>query len=161
MLASALRVGVRGRAGARRLSTIGGGEDILQASVGSDGRSRVVVDGFDAHGFEVGEVYARGGVLLLPRTWHLWRPTAFADITPDSLAAAMALSPSLEIMLVGAGAGVSAPVSDEVRDAFRRRGAVVEVMSTMNACATFNVLASEDRCVAAALLPVGSKGLGL
>ena len=47
-----------------------------------------------------------------------------------------------------------------LRAAIRARGPVVDVMDTGAACRTYNVLLSEARRVAAALLPVGTPASG-
>ena len=59
----------------------------------------------------------------------------------------------VDLLLIGAGP--SAGVLDgALREAFKARGIAVEVMDTGAACRTYNVLLSEERRVAAALIAV-------
>ncbi|KAF9166831.1 hypothetical protein BGX20_000092 [Mortierella sp. AD010] len=63
------------------------------------------------------------------------------------------MSPRPEILIVGTGK-VFAPLSPAVRSVVRSLGLQVDMMSTANAAATYNMLAEEGREVAAALLPL-------
>ena len=64
-----------------------------------------------------------------------------------------------EVALIGTGAS-QVFLHPEVMMCFYRRGIGVEVMTTDAACRTFNVLATEGRKVAAAMLPpaLGAEG---
>ncbi|KAF8933885.1 hypothetical protein BGZ58_006073, partial [Dissophora ornata] len=57
------------------------------------------------------------------------------------------------ILIVGTGKAFS-PLSPAVRSVIRGLGLQVDMMSTANAAATYNMLAEEGREVAAALLPL-------
>ncbi|KAG0223603.1 hypothetical protein BGW42_005755 [Actinomortierella wolfii] len=63
------------------------------------------------------------------------------------------MDPRPEIMVVGTGKAF-APLSPAVRSVIRGLGMHVDMMSTANAAATYNMLAEEGREVAAALLPL-------
>ncbi|KAF9978750.1 hypothetical protein BGZ73_000760 [Actinomortierella ambigua] len=63
------------------------------------------------------------------------------------------MDPRPEIMVVGTGKAF-APLSPAVRSVIRSLGMHVDMMSTANAAATYNMLAEEGREVAAALLPL-------
>ena len=58
----------------------------------------------------------------------------------------------IELLLLGCGRRMAPPPSG-LRQALRQAGIVLEVMDTGAACRTYNVLLSEERRVAAALLP--------
>ncbi|MGH6796969.1 MAG: MTH938/NDUFAF3 family protein, partial [Roseiarcus sp.] len=60
----------------------------------------------------------------------------------------------VEILLLGCGPRM-APVPPALRQGLRVAGIVVDAMDTGAACRTYNVLLSEDRRVAAALLALG------
>ena len=62
--------------------------------------------------------------------------------------------PATEILIFGGGA-TTPFVAPELRDALKAAGVIVEPMDTGAACRTFNVLLSEERRVAAALVAVG------
>ncbi|GJJ70142.1 NADH dehydrogenase [ubiquinone] 1 alpha subcomplex assembly factor 3 [Entomortierella parvispora] len=63
------------------------------------------------------------------------------------------MNPRPEILVVGTGKAF-APLSPAVRSVIRSLGLQVDMMSTANAAATYNMLAEEGREVAAALLPL-------
>ncbi|KAG0277481.1 hypothetical protein BGZ95_005879 [Linnemannia exigua] len=63
------------------------------------------------------------------------------------------MNPRPEILIVGTGKAF-APLSPAVRSVVRSLGLQVDMMSTANAAATYNMLAEEGREVAAALLPL-------
>ncbi|KAG0353278.1 hypothetical protein BGZ54_002307 [Gamsiella multidivaricata] len=63
------------------------------------------------------------------------------------------MNPRPEILIIGTGKSF-APLSPAVRSVIRRLGLQVDMMSTANAAATYNMLAEEGREVAAALLPL-------
>jgi uncharacterized protein len=76
-----------------------------------------------------------------------------ADLTIDSLAPIMAAEPRPAVLLLGCGKGMSV-VPRDVKAALRQAGIVVEPMDTGAACRTYNVLLTEGRDVAAALIAV-------
>jgi len=71
----------------------------------------------------------------------------------DSLAPVLAADSMPTILLLGCGRGMGV-VPREVRAALRAAGIVVEAMDTGAACRTYNVLLTEGRDVAAALIAV-------
>jgi uncharacterized protein len=105
------------------------------------------VDGYGPGGFRVGGDWHAGSMILLPSGV---RPL---DGTPsvESLAAVLAAAEALDILLVGMGSEI-APLPRPVRTALEEAGIGVEVMSTPSACRTYNVLLTEQRRVAAALV---------
>ena len=77
-----------------------------------------------------------------------WPDIDVADLQDSDFAALLASKP--EVIVVGTGAAIQFPPRDLVF-AMARRGVGFEVMDTAAAARTFNVLASEDRQVAAVL----------
>jgi len=82
-----------------------------------------------------------------------WQASGPDDLTEELLEPLFELAP--EIVLVGTGSVQVFP-KPELLMCFYRRGIGVEFMTTQAACRTFNVLVSERRNVAAALLPPGA-----
>jgi uncharacterized protein len=78
-----------------------------------------------------------------------WAPRAVAQLTLEHFAAALTWEP--EIILLGTGARQQFPAR-EIYTAILARGIGFEIMDTGAACRTYNVLVSEDRRVAAALI---------
>lgn len=71
----------------------------------------------------------------------------------DDLAPLLALADDVDVLFVGTGAEI-AHIPADMRSALEEAGIGVEAMSTPSACRTYNVLLSEGRRVALALIPV-------
>jgi len=78
-----------------------------------------------------------------------WRPQTLGELTLDDLDAVLALDP--ELVVLGSGSRQKFPGA-QLLAKLLSRGIGCEVMDTGAACRTYNVLASEDRRVVAALL---------
>ena len=107
------------------------------------------VDGYGPGGFRVDGVWHAGSLILLPSGV---RPLEGAP-SIESLAAVLAAAGELDVLLVGTGPEI-APLPRPVRAALEEAGIGVETMSTPSACRTYNVLLTESRRVAAALVAV-------
>lgn len=114
---------------------------------------RQLIIGYGDHGFTITGLRHEGSVLVLPTQTMPWPVRAMADLTVDSLAPIMTAEPRPAVLLLGCGKGMSV-VPREVRNALRAAGIVVESMDTGAACRTYNVLLTEGRDVAAALIAV-------
>ena len=75
------------------------------------------------------------------------------NLTLQSFDFVRSAEPAVEILLLGSGPKMGL-LPSKLRRELRDAGIVVDVMETGAACRTYNVLLSEDRRVAAALLPV-------
>jgi uncharacterized protein len=105
------------------------------------------VDGYGPGGFRVNGDWHSGSLILLPSGIHL-----LAGIpSVESLSPVLAAAEALDVLLVGMGAEI-APLPRPLRSALEEAGIGVEVMSTPSACRTYNVLLTEQRRVAAALV---------
>jgi uncharacterized protein len=80
-----------------------------------------------------------------------WPVKSVAEIAEWHLEKILGLNP--EVVLIGTGSR-QAFLPPELMMFFHDRHIGIEVMSTDAACRTFNVLVSESRNVAAALIPV-------
>jgi uncharacterized protein len=78
-----------------------------------------------------------------------WRPTSVQDLSPPDLEPLLELAP--EVVLLGTGARQQFPHAELLRILYQRRVGI-EVMDTSAACRTYNVLVTEGRSVAAALI---------
>ncbi|MDH5571682.1 MAG: Mth938-like domain-containing protein [Gammaproteobacteria bacterium] len=78
-----------------------------------------------------------------------WPPATLAQLTMEHIDIISSLEP--ELVLLGTGARLQFPVS-EILAPLHQRGIGLEIMDTAAACRTFNILMSEGRKVAAALL---------
>lgn len=66
----------------------------------------------------------------------------------------LGLAGQVDVVFIGTG-GMIAHIPSGLRDALEAAGLGVEIMDSPAACRTYNVLLSEQRRVAVALLPVG------
>jgi uncharacterized protein len=82
-----------------------------------------------------------------------WSATSLAELTPEDFAEVFAAGGAVEFVLLGVGL-VNALPPRAVRDALKAAGVGLEFMSTEAAARTYNVLASEGRRLAAALIAV-------
>jgi uncharacterized protein len=89
-------------------------------------------------------------LILFPnRVESNWAISSPEDLTDDDIVHLVADRPA--IILVGTGRTQRFPPSEILQPAYAQ-GIGVEVMNTMAACRTFNVLASENRDVVAAII---------
>ncbi len=103
--------------------------------------------------FRVSGAVHEGSLLVFPRRFLAWQVTRPEDITYERLMPDVEADETVEVLLLGAGkAAVILPKA--VREPLRAQGIAVEVMDTGAACRTYNVLATEERLVAAALIAV-------
>lgn len=111
------------------------------------------IDAWGGGGFRVSGVWRPGSLLILDDEARDWAPTALAALTPADFAAVLAAGGAVEFVLLGTGP-VQALPPREVRDALKAAGVGLEFMSTEAAARTYNIVASEGRRVAAALIAV-------
>lgn len=104
------------------------------------------VDGYGPGFFRIGGQVINGAVITGPRGTMTW--AGFED--PASL---LAMAGEIDVLFVGTGADV-AHLPDEFLDPLQEAGLGVEAMSSPAACRTYNVLLSEGRRIALALIPV-------
>ena len=114
---------------------------------------RAPVDAYGNGGFRFADMSHRGSILCLPSGIYEWPVRAPDDIDADALGRVVAEAEAIEVLLVGTGTDL-VPLSAQVRDALREVGVSSDPMSTGAAVRTFNVLLSEERRIAAALIAV-------
>ena len=112
-----------------------------------------VIQSYGDGGFRVNDRLFKGSVLVFLDQVAAWPVRSMAELTVESLAAVAGASPPVEILLVGCGPSL-ARISEQIRQAMREVGVVIDGMDTGAACRTYNVLASEQRSVAAALIAI-------
>jgi uncharacterized protein len=116
---------------------------------------RAPIDAYGNGGFRFADMSHRGSILALPSGIEAWATTSAAEIDPSSLSRILAEAAAIEILLIGTGPEMR-PLSREVRAALAVANLEPELMATGAAVRTFNVLLSEERAVAAALIAVES-----
>lgn len=104
------------------------------------------VDGYGPGFFRVGGAVYQGGIVVHAEAVAPW--AGYDDPAP-----LLALAGQVDILFVGTGAQIAYLPKPFVQ-LLEAAGVMVEAMSTPSAARTYNVLLSEGRRVAAALLPI-------
>lgn len=105
------------------------------------------VDGYGPGFFRVGGHVLRGPVLITP--WDAGPWGGLADV-----AAPLSLRGKIDVLLLGMGKDIAHPPA-AFRAELEEAGIGIEPMNSPAACRTYNVLLSEGRLIAAAMLPIG------
>lgn len=112
------------------------------------------IDAYGGGGFRVAGRRVEGSILILDDLLHPWPVTAFAGLGPDDIAPVLAAGAGrVEFLLLGVGPKV-APPPPALRQALQAAGMGLEVMDTATAARVYNVLVSEGRRLAAALIAI-------
>ncbi len=124
--------------------------DIKSFGEGSDLQ---LIHGYGDGGFRVSGTRHSGSLFLLPRLTTVWTPpTDLDDLTASDLVPLLG-DPAVPLLVLGAGQAPQHPFSD-LGASLRAHGIAFELLSTPAACRTWNVLMSEGRAAAAALVAI-------
>jgi uncharacterized protein len=117
-------------------------------------RQPIAIDSLGPGGFRVAGVWRPGSLLILADAPRDWRPARLAEITADDLRPVLdAPAGQVEFLLLGVGP-VQAPPPRALREALAKAGIGLEFMATEAAARTHNVLASQGRLFATALIAI-------
>jgi len=114
---------------------------------------RQLIQGYGDGGFRVSGARHKGSILVLPGQTFPWALDDIENLTLEDLAPIRDAVEPVGVLLLGCGAK-GALINPKLRAQVREWGAVIEAMDTGAACRTYNVLLSEDRDVAAALIAI-------
>lgn len=114
---------------------------------------RAPIEAYGNGGFRFADMSHRGSILCLPSGVHGWEPENDEALAVDDFARVFAEAGAIDILLVGTGPDLR-PLPKHLKSALRDAGIAAEPMSTGAALRTYNVLLSEERPVAAALIAV-------
>lgn len=112
-----------------------------------------LISGYGDGGFTVSGVRHEGSVLILPRQTLAWPVGTVDEASLDNLVGVLAAVPRPAILVFGCGR-VMKPPPASLRLQLRAHGIVLEPMDSGAACRTYNVLLTEGREVAAAIIAV-------
>ncbi|KVK56393.1 hypothetical protein BCY90_02755 [Agrobacterium deltaense] len=114
---------------------------------------RAPIDAYGNGGFRFADMSHRGSLLLLPSGIYGWEPVDAKELTVGHFEKVLAEAQDIEVLLIGTGDGMRV-LPKELRTAFKEAGISVDPMSTGAAVRTYNIMLSESRAVAAALIAV-------
>ncbi|WP_224824495.1 Mth938-like domain-containing protein [Cognatishimia sp. MH4019] len=104
------------------------------------------VEGYGPGFFRIGGEVHDGALLVLPAGQQAWN--GYTDTAPI-----LAAKDEIDVLFIGTGAEI-AHIPADLRNCLEEAGIGVEVMNSPSACRTYNVLLSEGRRIALAVLPV-------
>lgn len=117
-------------------------------------RNAPSIDAYGDGGFRLAGARHEGSVLILNDAPRAWGVTDFARLTLADLQPVLEAGVAdVEFVLLGTGARNALPPR-EVREGLRAAGIGLEFMDTPTAARLYNLLTSEGRRVAAALVAV-------
>ena len=111
-----------------------------------------LIHGYGGGGFRIAKQPYQGDQILLPRMRFDWRPPAWDKITIDDLAPIFS-DPLPPLLIMGLGQAPQG-LLPELQVGLSQKGISMEIMSTPAACRTWNVLLSEGRHAALAMLAI-------
>lgn len=104
------------------------------------------IEGYGPGFFRIGGTLIQGPVITGPKGTQTW--SGLEDIEP-----LLALADQIDVLFVGTGADI-AHLPDTLLEPLQEAGVGVEAMASPAACRTYNVLLSEGRRIALAMVPV-------
>ena len=117
-------------------------------------RQAPAIEAYGGGGFRVAGERIDGSLLILDDVARPWSVRNLADLQPSDFDLILAADRSaVEFVLLGLGAAM-VPPPKAVREALRTAGLGLEVMDTVAACKLYNVLASDGRRIASALIAI-------
>ena len=117
-------------------------------------RSAPSIDAYGDGGFRLDGERRQGSLLIVADEAQPWPVRSLGELTPESLAPVFAACRGeVEFVLLGVGARNAQPPKP-IRQALLAAGIGLEFMDTPAAARLYNVLTSEGRRVAAALIAV-------
>lgn len=114
---------------------------------------RAPIDAYGNGGFRFANMSHLGALLCVPSGIYGWHVSDPSQFSAEAFERVFQEQEDIEVLLVGTGTDLC-PISPDLKALFRDAFILADPMSTGAAIRTFNVLLSEDRAVAAALLPV-------
>jgi len=111
-----------------------------------------LIHGYGGGGFRIAKRPHQGDQILLPRARFDWQAPAWDKITIDDLTPIFS-DPLPPLLIMGLGQAPQG-LLPELQVSLSQKGISMEIMSTPAACRTWNVLLSEGRHAALAMLAI-------
>jgi uncharacterized protein len=119
---------------------------------------KTMVQGYNSNVFKISGICVYGSVIALPHIIMKYAPRTVEEITVESLRFLDYLVPRHELLLIGTGTTNVGQFDDRIDESVFQwlddNDYRWEVMDSVTAFGTFNVMNEEDRLVAALILPV-------
>jgi uncharacterized protein len=117
-------------------------------------RSAPTIDSYGGGGFRLSGEWREGSLLIVADEPQSWPVTRLSEVSRETLAPVFeAGRADVEFLLLGVGPTNALPPR-EVREGLLAAGMGLEFMDTASAAKLYNVLTSEGRRVAAALIAI-------
>lgn len=116
-------------------------------------QSEALISAYGDGGFTIGGTRYEGSVVLLPDQVIAWQTGSVDALDEAVLEHVTPYGADIEILIVGCGTAHTF-IPPTVRQPFKAHGIALDSMDTGAACRTYNILLSESRHVAAALVAV-------
>jgi uncharacterized protein len=117
-------------------------------------RDAPLIDAYGDGGFRLSGEWHRGSLLILADEARPWPVATFAELSVEALEPVFAVGRAgVEFLLLGVGVRNAQPPR-AIREALLAAGMGLEFMDTPAAARLYNVLTSEGRRVAAALIAI-------
>jgi len=153
-----------------------GGSDLITPTLSSNNKKKIVFDGYLPSGFDVlnvelprgktfpkstpnnnqedneDTVHYTSSVIAFEDIVYLWNVKAVEDVNRESLRMVTMYEPKVDLLFIGSSTPLSFRDMGKIQKYFRKFDIAVEQLNITNAMATFNMLNSEDRRVAVALV---------
>ena len=112
---------------------------------------RQMIEGYRPGRFQVSGTEYAGSIIVVPERTLAWNQAIATDLAFEDLTPVLEAEPAIDVLLIGCGQRM-AMLPKLLREKLREAGIGADIMDTGAACRTYNVLVSEDRRVAAALI---------
>ena len=114
---------------------------------------RAPIDAYGNGGFRFADMSHRGSLLCLPTGIYGWDMAEGDPLEERFFKRVFAEAADIEVLLIGTGRDIS-PIPPALKARLRGLSIISDPMNTGAAVRTFNVMLSESRAVAAALVAV-------
>ncbi len=113
--------------------------------------SAKVLESYGPGRFTVSGEMVYGSIIISAGSLVNWDVQNFSDISIESFSPLFELEEDIDVVIIGCGEKTQL-ISAEIRNHFKQAGITLDFMTTGSASRTYNVMLSEGRQVAAALI---------
>lgn len=114
---------------------------------------QVGIDAYGNGGFRFADMSHIGSILCLPAGMFSWSITDLTQLDAASLQPVFDAADDIDVFFLGMGQDIAA-LPPALKQLFKDHNIIVEALSTGSALRTYNIMLSESRAVAAALIAI-------